>query len=240
MNRKNVLKSLASLLGVAALGKLLSMLARLVMVNSIKAEAMGLFSMINPLMVLLINLAQIGLPIATSTMIAKKPKDSRKFFVSAFLIGIGISVIIMLSIFFLAPIFATNVLNNPDTTMAIYGLGLLIPLVTCSSLIKGIYIGKGKVQLTTNSSIIEEVFRLIFLSFFIQAFADISPAMGALGAVIGMAVGEVGQTLYLFFITDKKTKLHCLGWLVKKEYDSPLAAMELLKISLPADRKRVV
>lgn len=240
MNRKNLFKSLAGLLGVAALGKLLSMLARLVMVNSIKAEAMGLFSMINPLMVLLINLAQIGLPIATSTMIAKKPSDSRKFFVSAFLIGFGISLVIMLTIFFLAPVFAVKVLNNPQTTMAIYGLGLLIPLVTCSSILKGIYIGKGKVQLTTNSSIVEELFRLVFLTFFIQSFADISPAMGALGAVIGMAIGEVGQSVYLFTITDRRVKRHCLGWLVSKEYDSPLAAMELLKISLPATWARLI
>lgn len=72
------LNSLMSILGAATIGKLLSMLARLLTVRTIKSEAMGIFSLINPLMVLLINLSQIGLPVAISTLIAKKPNDSRK------------------------------------------------------------------------------------------------------------------------------------------------------------------
>lgn len=240
MKKCSWLKSITSLLGVALIGKMLSMLARLVMVNSIKSEAMGLFSLINPLMVLFINLAQIGLPIATGTLIAKRPKDGRKFFVSAFLIGFGISILLMITIFFFAPMFASVALKNSDTALAIYGLGLLIPLVTTSSILKGIYIGKGKVQMTTNSSIAEEIFRLVFLIFFIEKFSSISPAMGALGAVVGMALGEVGQCLYLFFIASRKTKRECISWLFKKEYDSTLAAMELLKISLPATAARLI
>ncbi len=240
LRKKALLKSLFNLLSIAMVGKILSMLSRLVMVRSIGATSMSLFSLINPLMVLFINLASIGLPIATSTLIAKRPKDSRKFFVTAFLIGMGISIILMIAIFFLAPVFSKYALKNEDTTLAVYGLGLLIPLVTTSSIIKGIYIGKGKVQATTNSSIAEEIFRLVFLVFAIDLFSRKSPSMGALGAVIGMALGEIGQTLYLFFIAPKNTKKKCVTWLFCSEYDSVVAAGELFKISLPATSSRLI
>lgn len=40
--------------------------------------------------------------------------------------------------------------------------------------------------------------------------------MGALGAVIGMAFGEVGQTLYLYFIASKTLrKIVFRGYLIK-------------------------
>lgn len=234
------LSSLMSILGAATIGKLLSMLARLLTVRTIKSEAMGIFSLINPLMVLLINLSQIGLPVAISTLIAKKPNDSRKIYVTAFIIGILLSILIMLLIFFLAPIFAKFCLKNESTTLAIYGLGLLIPLTTTSSIIKRIYIGKRKVQYTTNSSIVEEIFRLSFLLFAIGYFSKQGPEMGALGAVIGMAFGEVGQTLYLYFIASKNTKKNCLSWLFDKNYESKYAAKELLKISLPATASKII
>lgn len=238
--KKALIKPILNLLSVAMIGKVFSMLSRLVMVRSIGTTSMSLFSLINPLMVLFINLASIGLPIATSTLIAKKPEDSRKFFVTAFLIGLGISIILMVMIFFLAPVFATHALKNEDTTLAIYGLGLLIPLVTTSSILKGIYIGKGKVQVTTNSSIAEEVFRLTFLIFAIDIFSKVSPSMGAFGAVIGMAIGEIGQTLYLFFIAPRRVKKSCLTWLFSSKYDSVLAANELFKISIPATSSRLI
>ncbi|HBD05933.1 MAG TPA: hypothetical protein DCY93_00790 [Firmicutes bacterium] len=237
---KRLLKPLFSLLSVALMGKVLSMLSRLVMVRSIGTTSMSLFSLINPLMILFINLAQLGLPIATSTLVAKKPKDSRKFFVTAYLIGMGLSIVLMLLIFFLAPVFASRALKNDGTRLAIYGLGLLIPLVTTSSIIKGIYIGKGKVQSTTNSSIAEEIFRLLFLVFAIDYFGQKSPELGAFGAVIGMALGEVGQTLYLFFIAPRNVKKNCVGWLFCGKYDSIIAASELLKISLPATSSRLI
>lgn len=64
--------------------------------------------------------------------------------------------------------------------------------------------------------------------------------MGALGAVIGMAFGEVGQTLYLYFIASKNTKKNCLSWLFDKKYESKYAAKELLKISLPATASKII
>ena len=83
-----------SILGAATIGKLLSMLARLLTVRTIKSEAMGIFSLINPLMVLLLNLSQFGLPLACSTLIAKHPNKTKKLFVSALLISISISSVL--------------------------------------------------------------------------------------------------------------------------------------------------
>lgn len=166
------LSSLMSILGAATIGKLLSMLARLLTVRTIKSEAMGIFSLINPLMVLLINLSQIGLPVAISTLIAKKPNDSRKIYVTAFIIGILLSILIMLLIFFLAPIFAKFCLKNESTTLAIYGLGLLIPLTTTSSIIKGIYIGKGKYNTPLIPLLLKKFFVFLFYYLLLDIFLN--------------------------------------------------------------------
>ena len=64
MNNKKLIKSLINLVVLSFIGKFLSLLARLSMARAIKIEAMSYFSIINPLMVLLLNLSQFGLPLA--------------------------------------------------------------------------------------------------------------------------------------------------------------------------------
>lgn len=79
MNNKKLIKSLINLVVLSFIGKFLSLLARLSMARAIKIEAMSYFSIINPLMVLLLNLSQFGLPLACSTLIAKHPNKTKNF-----------------------------------------------------------------------------------------------------------------------------------------------------------------
>lgn len=240
MNNKKLIKSLINLVVLSFIGKFLSLLARLSMARAIKIEAMSYFSIINPLMVLLLNLSQFGLPLACSTLIAKHPNKTKKLFVSALLISISISLLLMALIYILAPYIANNLLNSKDATLATYGLGLLIPLVALSSMLKALYIGKGDVKATTYSTIAEESTRIIFIVFFISFFSNKGPEYGALGAVIGMAIGEVGQSLFLYLKAPKKAKKDCFYWLIANENDDPACAIELVKISLPITIARLI
>lgn len=240
MNDKKLLKSLIGLVGLSFAGKFLSLISRLVMADAIKVEAMSYFSLVNPLMVLLLNLSQFGLPLACSTLIAKHPDKTKKLFVSALLISLGISLLLMSLVYFLAPFVAINLLNSRGTMLAIYGLGLLIPLVALSSMLKAIYIGRGDVVATTYSTMAEETARLIFLLFGISFFTAKGPEYGALGAVIGMAVGEIGQSVFLFFKAPKRVKKGCFAWLMAQENDDMESAKDLFKISLPVTLARLV
>ena len=240
MNNKKLIKSLINLVVLSFIGKFLSLLARLSMARAIKIEAMSYFSIINPLMVLLLNLSQFGLPLACSTLIAKHPNKTKKLFVSALLISISISLLLMALIYILAPYIANNLLNSKGATLATYGLGLLIPLVALSSMLKALYIGKGDVKATTYSTIAEESTRIIFIVFFISFFSNKGPEYGALGAVIGMAIGEVGQSLFLYLKAPKKAKKDCFYWLIANENDDPACAIELVKISLPITIARLI
>lgn len=240
MKDKKLLKVLISLVGLAFIGKFISLLSRLVMAKAIKVEAMSYFALINPLMVLLLNLSQFGLPLACSTLIAKHPENTKKLFVSALFISGGISLLLMALIYVLAPYIAGTMLNSPGATMATYGLGLLIPLVALSSMLKAIYIGRGDVIATTYSTMAEESARMIFLVFFIGFFTALGPEYGALGAVIGMAVGEIGQSVYLYIRAPKRTKLTCFAWLKDKKNDDVQSAKQLLGISFPITLARLI
>lgn len=240
MTNKNLLKSLLGLVWLSFVGKFLSLLARLIMARALMVEAMSYFALINPLMVLLLNLSQFGLPLACSTLIAKHPEKTRKLFVTSFLVSVGISLLLMALVYFLAPILARDMLHSPGATLAVYGLGLLVPLVALSSMLKAIYIGRGDVVATTYSTVAEESSRIVFLVFGIALFTSKGPEYGALGAVIGMCVGEIGQSVFLYIRAPRRVKRSCAAWLFEKENDDLESARDLFRISVPATAARLI
>lgn len=222
------------------LGKFLSMIARILMVRAIGTEGMGLYSLATPTMLLLITIAQLGLPTAVATSVAKRPLDGKKIFFSGLIIASLISIIMVVLIYFLSPFLANEVLKNKMLLPTLYGLGFLIPLVSLSALIKGYFIGQNEMRLTGFSTVMEEIGRILFIIIFLEAFTAYGPEYASLGAVIGVAVGEIFQSGYMILFNNRKLYRRIKEFSRVNIPSHEKEIKSILKLSVPLTLARLV
>lgn len=239
MKKKTIISVLLEIIGYGIIAKCLSMVAKILTTREIGLEGMSIFSLLSPAMVLLINLATLGLPTAIATLISKEPKKSKKIFIAGLSISLLISLTLMISMVLFAPVLANVFLKNEETKEAIYALALLIPLVSLSSLLKGYYIGHNQAKMTAKSSILEEIARIIFVIFFLNKFTKISPSFAAFGAIIGICIGEIFQSLFLIIKTNINPKKY-LKTLNIKELDPKEEIPTILSLSIPITLSKIV
>ena len=222
MKKYRTITFILSLLGLGFIGKLLSMIARILIVRSIGLEAISIYSLVNPMMLLLITLTQLGLPTAVSTLISRHPNKTKHIFISGLAIAMTVSIVLMISTILCGDIIANNIIQNSQCKLTIFGLALLIPLISLSSLLKGYFIGINRVEITTISSIFEEVGRILFYLLFIELFIKKGVEYASLGAMLGVCVGEISQSIYLLFQSDLKLYKKIKLLLKVDEYENPI------------------
>lgn len=240
MNKKNTTLYLIYLLIIGFLAKVISLTSRIVLSRSIGIEAMSLFALVNPLIVLVITFASLSLPTVISTLISKNANKRKQIFATAFIISSVMSVILMILVLLLGRIIAFNLLHNPNTLPAVYATALLIPLTSISSNIKGYFLGSNEIVLTSYSQIFEEGSRLIFIIFFIGSLTQKNGDMLAAYAVIALCVGEVFQSLYMIFFSKPKYHRNYKKALFIVVHQEKYAFKEMLKLSIPLTLSRAV
>ncbi|MBQ4061112.1 MAG: oligosaccharide flippase family protein, partial [Bacilli bacterium] len=164
---KNIfLKSISSLIIYSFLAKVLSVIAKIVIARNISTYAMSIYSLTLPTMSLLISISQLGIPTTISKLIAKKKYPTLKIMQVSVILLMLIDLIVGVIYIFLVPTISSNYLKNDLTSLTLYGIVLLLPLVSLTSLLKGYFIGINKVEKTSICQISEEIARLLFIIVF--------------------------------------------------------------------------
>ena len=76
--RNKFIRSTVILLIGGAITKLLGMIIKIIMTRNIGSTGMGIYMLLSPTFMLLISLAQLGLPVAISTLIAKEEQKAKR------------------------------------------------------------------------------------------------------------------------------------------------------------------
>lgn len=134
MNKKSTIKTIITLLGLGFIAKLLSTVARILMTRELGVDGMGLYQLATPCMLLVITIAQFGLPTAMATLVSRHRNKAKLIFGSGLTIAFIIAMLMMILVIILAPTIANVILKNNDLLLTIYALALLIPLVSLSAL----------------------------------------------------------------------------------------------------------
>ena len=146
MLKKSSLKSIINLFLISGIAKFLSIIAKIIIAREIPTYAMSVYSLTLPTLSLLLNLAQLGIPTTVSKLIAKRKYPIFKIMQVSLFILLFIDLIIGTIYIFLVPYIANSYLQNSLTTLTLYGMVLLVPLVSLTSLLKGYFIGIDKVN----------------------------------------------------------------------------------------------
>lgn len=240
MNKKSTIKTIITLLGLGFIAKLLSTIARILMTRELGINGMGLYQLATPCMLLVITLAQFGLPTAMATLVSRHRNKAKLILGSGLMIAFIITILMMMLVIVLAPTIANVILKNNDLLLTIYALALLIPLVSLSAIIKGFFLGLNEIELTSTSTIMEEVGRIIFIICFLNFFVSKGANYGSFGAMLGVCVGEIFQTLYMVIFNDKKLYNRVNELISIKKSERLQEAKSIVRLSLPLTLSRLV
>ena len=74
MNKKNQFIIMLQVILIGGLAKMMSLLTKIIMTRELGLEAMSLFSLVNPLILLLLTLSSLSLQNAIGSLISKNPE----------------------------------------------------------------------------------------------------------------------------------------------------------------------
>ncbi len=194
----------AALLAIAtAVVKLIGALYKLPLNAVIGAEGYAYFTTAYDIYAVLLMISTAGLPVAMSRMISQASSlgnynQVRRIYQSARALFLGLGVVSTL--FMLVGCrWLANTLNQPDAWAAIASLAPCALLMGLISAYRGFFQGQGNMRPTSNSQMMEALFKLLVglgAAFAIMYFTK-SVALAAGGAILGVTVSCIISALYL-------------------------------------------
>lgn len=232
--KKKLIKITFLMLLYSCMAKALSFFVRIYLARSLPLESMNYYSLASPTLLLLITLAQMGIPNAMSKLIASKKAEQstlRASLVFSFVNNLLLFLVMVLLIPVLIHWFFKQNLLIP----VFYSCLPIIPLVSLSGLCKGYLLGKQRMLLYSSCQVTEEVFRIGFLLLFLPLTKN--PVILAKLALYSIAAGELGSSLHMLMgiLFKRKKSFDFLKYRPNK-----FVYFSLLSIALPMTFSRLI
>ena len=234
MKKNTFIKATLILIIGGFITKILGMVIRIITTRLLGTTGIGLYSLIMPTFSLLIGLAQLGLPVAISTLVSQDKYNNKNLLFSALPITIIINLIIMLILFLFANNIATNLLNEPRVILALKTIGLVLPFISLSSIIRGYFFGKQKMLPHVLSNISEDIIRLVLMIIGIPICLLKGLEYAVAVMVLTNIVSETLSILVMLFFIPKTTISP------KDIYPNTKYIKNILKIAIPSTGSRLI
>ena len=150
--------------------KILSMVIKIVMTRLVGTEGIGLYMLVNPTFMLFIAICTLGMPTAISKLVSEDNRSSKKLIFSATFIAITVNILIMLLVLLSSRFIANNLLHEPRSYYSILAIGLVLPFISISGILRGYFFGKQRMFPHVLSNVLEDVTRLISIILFTPMF----------------------------------------------------------------------
>ncbi|KAB3529045.1 putative polysaccharide biosynthesis protein [Alkaliphilus serpentinus] len=169
---------------------------RILLSRMIGPQAIGLYQMVFPFLMVLITIPTAGIPIAVSKLVAKENslKNRRGMFqilLLALSIGGILSLILTLFVSFKIDFITERVLKNNDLYLLILWIIPAISLITFSSILRGFFYGIKDIKPAALAQIIEQLSRITFVLAVLYMKKPDHPITMATIAIIGLSIGEL-------------------------------------------------
>lgn len=234
MKRKFIKSTIILLIG-SLITKVLGMIIKIVMAREIGTEGLGMYMLVLPTFMLLINISQFGFPLTLAKLISEEKRNTKNLFFSILPILILINLFLGLFIILLSPYISKNLLHNKDTYYSILSIAFVIPFTTLSSIARSYFFGHEKMFPHVFSNIIEDIVRLAIIKFGIPYITPYGLKYTVSFLILSNVISEIISTITLFFFLPKNIKITKKDFLPNKSY-----IKESLKISIPTTASRLI
>ena len=217
--------------------KLLGVFLRLFLASRIGSEGMGLYQLIMSVYTMFSTFATAGFTLSVSRLVAEKEErshgDAALLMKNAFKASFFISAIATALMFFLSNTVAENILGDIRCASPLKILALSMPFMALAACLKGWFIAKLKVVVTSSASLLEQIIKISVIALFLNLFFAQTDDVGLLcvGIVVGVTVSEMCSFTYLFlfrYIPQKRNNEISLPTESKKD-----SLTSLINVTLP-------
>lgn len=235
MKKNKFIKSTIILIIGGFITKILGMLIKIVMTRLIKTEGIGLYMMISPTFMLLITIAQLGFPIAISKLVAEDKGNNKNIVFSILPISIILNIIIIILLIIFSNFLATNLLKDPNLKVPLLCVGLVLPFISISSILRSYFFGKQKMIPHVVSNITEDIVRLLTLIIGIPIFITKGIYHAISFIVLSNILSEITSIIILFVFLPKNFSISKSDIIPNKNN-----IKNILNISIPSTGSRIL
>ncbi len=220
--------------------RLLGFFIRLIMVRAVGEEAIGLYHLVLPTFFFIFTFTQCGLPVAISQRVSKyyskhDTKTIRRLFYYSLTIALTLSVATSLLLFVVKDTMLLPLFSDQRVKHALVPLLWLIPLATCSSVLKGFFQGLHNMRPQGISQLLEQIVRLFLLLYGLKDYPFDTVDILAEKLLWQSVISECFSLIYLFilYLNVRLPKKHLLN---RPQH----LTKELLSIALPTTGMRMI
>ena len=228
-------KSTIILIIGAFITKILGMIIKIIIARIIGTKGLGMYMLIFPTFMLLINLSNFSLPLALSKLIGEKKRNTKQLFFSILPLMVLINIFLIITILILAPYIGNNLLHNKDTIISIKSMSLVLPFTSISSICRSYFFGKEKMLPHVISNIIEDIVRLIIIIIFLPNIIPLGIKYTTLFLILINIISEFISTITLILFIPKKINITKKDLIPKKTY-----IKDSLKICIPNTTSKLI
>lgn len=235
MTKEKFITSTIVLMVGGCLTKVLGMIIKIMMSRLMGTEGIGLYMLILPTFSLFIGLAQFGLPVAISKLVAEDKKNNKNLIFSLIPISMTVNLLIIFFLVLFSPILANHLLHEPRSYYALLAIGIVLPLTSLSGILRSYFFGKQKMLPHVVSNVTEDIIRLLLVVVGIPIFMKKGLEIAVAYVVLTNIISELTSILVLFFFLPRHFKI------TKKDLKfNHLYAKESLNISVPTTTGRFI
>ncbi|MTI46573.1 MAG: polysaccharide biosynthesis protein [Firmicutes bacterium] len=211
--------------------RMLSLSYDITLSRMIGAEAIGLFYLVNPILMMFLMVTT-----AVSKLVSKAKSRNSNYDITVtvnatILLTLIISFILALILIVTSKHISINIYNNEKLLSLIYVAIPAIPILSLTSVLRGYLYGLNKMAQAGFSEIIEHIGRFIIIIFILFYIHPVSPYTSCKIAIFGISIGEFLDLIYLLSIYKKNTRDTRLAIYSKDSFKS--IVLKIIKIATP-------
>ena len=233
--RSNFIKSTIILVIGGSISKILGMVIKIALTRNIGENGIGLYMLILPTFNLFITLCTMGMPISISKLVSERKINSKRLILSLIPISLLFNLFLIIMLFIISPYISNYLLSNKDTYYPLMAIGLTLPFICISSIIKGYFFGKERMFPHSLATIIEQIVRLLLIMYMIPKLMIYKINIVITFVVLINILSEFSSIICLLFFLPKGNKITINDFKYNKQN-----LKDTLDISIPTTGSRLI
>ena len=228
------IRSTILLLVGGVLTKTVGFFLKIIITRKIGTEGIGLYSLLSPTISLLTVIATFSYPTAISRAISNKTLRAKSLLYSIIPISLILNLILFIIVFIFAKTLSIDLLKDERLYYPIICIGITLPFISISSIIKGYFWGKQNMFPYMLSNFLEQITRMILILSFLDKFIKLGLVKTICFIILINAIGEIiSQIVMIQFFP--KYKVNISEFIINKK-----DVKTVMNTSIPATSSKII
>jgi len=202
MKERPIVRGTIILTAGGLVSRVIGALYRIVLIRLIGVEGLGLYQLPFPLFLLGISIATLGLPVGLSKVVADavaagEPERAHRMYLVSLRFTLVGAAVVATGLFMLAPVLASNLLTDERVLPVIRAVAIALFFSCISGTMRGYFHGRQDMVPSATSQVVEQIVRTAGSLLLAWWMLPRGPAWAAMGAMLGVALGEVASIVTL-------------------------------------------